>query len=67
MLGHESDKMARQYAGEARKFAAANLITNYSLAQSSELEIRLFQTYRLRRDTRAAPSGFPGTAPSEET
>jgi hypothetical protein len=24
VLGHESDKMARHYAGEARKFAAAN-------------------------------------------
>ncbi len=32
VLGHESDKMARHYAGEARKFAAANLMTKYSLA-----------------------------------
>jgi hypothetical protein len=31
VLGHESDKMARHYAGEARKFAA-NLMTKYSLA-----------------------------------
>jgi hypothetical protein len=31
VLGHESDKMSR-YAGEARKFAAANLIAKYSLA-----------------------------------
>ena len=33
VLGHESDKMARHYAGEARKFAAANLMTKYSLAR----------------------------------
>jgi hypothetical protein len=32
VLGHESDKMARHHAGEARKFAAANLMTKYSLA-----------------------------------
>jgi len=32
VLGHESDKMARNYAGEAPKFAAANLTTRYSLA-----------------------------------
>ena len=32
VLGHESDKMARHYMGEARKFVAANLITKYSLA-----------------------------------
>lgn len=32
VLGHESDKMARYYAGEARKFAAANLMSKYSLA-----------------------------------
>ena len=32
VLGHESDKMARHYAGEARKVAAANLMTKYSLA-----------------------------------
>ena len=32
MLGHESDKMARHYAGEARKFAAAKLMAKYSLA-----------------------------------
>jgi site-specific recombinase XerC len=31
-LGHESDKMARHYAGEARKFAAAELMSKYSLA-----------------------------------
>jgi hypothetical protein len=31
-LGHESDKIARHNAGEARKFAAANLMTKYSLA-----------------------------------
>ena len=32
VLGHESDKMARHYAGEARKFAAAELMSKYSLA-----------------------------------
>ena len=32
VLGHESDKMARYYAGEGRKFAAANPMTKYSLA-----------------------------------
>ena len=32
VLGHESDKMARHQAGEARKFAAAELMTKYSLA-----------------------------------
>ena len=32
VVGHESDKMARHYAGEARKFAATNLMTTYSLA-----------------------------------
>ena len=32
MLGHSSDKMARHYAGEARKRAAAELMTKYSLA-----------------------------------
>ena len=32
VLGHVSDKMARHYAGEARKFAAASLMTEYSLA-----------------------------------
>ena len=30
--GLESDKMARQYAWDARSFAAANLMTKYSLA-----------------------------------
>jgi hypothetical protein len=28
VLGHESDKMTRHYAGEARKFAAAELMTS---------------------------------------
>ena len=32
VLGPESDKMARRCAGEARRFAAAELITKYSLA-----------------------------------
>ena len=32
VLGHESDKMARHCAGEARKFAAAELISKYRLA-----------------------------------
>ena len=32
VLGHESDKMTRHFAGEARKLAAANLMTKYSLA-----------------------------------
>jgi len=35
VLGHVSDKMARHYAGEARKFAAANLMTKCSLAGST--------------------------------
>ncbi|HEY3059285.1 MAG TPA: tyrosine-type recombinase/integrase [Chloroflexota bacterium] len=32
VLGHESDKMARHYAGEARKFATADLMAKCSLA-----------------------------------
>ena len=32
VLGHVSDKMARHYAGEARNFAAASLMTKYSRA-----------------------------------
>jgi hypothetical protein len=32
VLGHESGKMARHHADEARTFAAVNLITKYSLA-----------------------------------
>ena len=32
VLGLESDKMARHYAWDARSFAAANLMTKYSLA-----------------------------------
>jgi hypothetical protein len=32
VLGHESDKMAQHYAAEARKFAAAELLTKYPLA-----------------------------------
>jgi site-specific recombinase XerD len=32
VLGHESDKMARHYAGDARKIAAADLMAKYSLA-----------------------------------
>jgi integrase len=32
VLGHTSDKMARHYAGEARKAAAAELMAKYSLA-----------------------------------
>jgi integrase len=32
VLGHESYKMARPRAGEARRFAAAELMTKYSLA-----------------------------------
>ena len=32
VLGHVSDKMAWHYAGEARNFAAASLMTEYSLA-----------------------------------
>jgi hypothetical protein len=32
VLGDESDKMASHYAGEAPKFAAADLMTEYSLA-----------------------------------
>jgi hypothetical protein len=31
VLGRKSDKLARHYPGEARKFAATNLITKYSL------------------------------------
>jgi integrase len=32
VLGHESDKMARHYAGEARKRQAAETMSKYSLA-----------------------------------
>ena len=32
VLGHSSDKMARHSAGEARKLAAGDLMTKYSLA-----------------------------------
>ena len=32
VLGHESDKVSRQYAGEAREFTAADLIAKYGVA-----------------------------------
>ena len=44
VLGHVSDKMARHYAGEARKFAAAYLMTEYSRAGQTN---RFRQTNRL--------------------
>jgi hypothetical protein len=32
VLGHESDKMARHYAGDARRTQAATIMEKYSLA-----------------------------------
>jgi hypothetical protein len=32
VLGHESDKMPRHYAGEARRFAGAELMTTNNLS-----------------------------------
>ena len=45
VLGHESDKMARHYAGEARKFVAAELMRKYSVPGST---YRFRQTIRLQ-------------------
>jgi hypothetical protein len=49
VLGHESDKMARHYAGEGRKLSEAD---------------GLFQTYRLRGDPLGSTVRSTGVAPS---